>query len=1036
MNLSEISIRNPVFAWMLMLALIVFGWLCFERLGVSQLPDVEFPVVNVSLNLEGAAPEVMEIDVVDPVEDAIMAVQGVVGISSSSKTGSANITVDFNLDKSNDLAVQEIQNALSQVMRRLPREIDPPVVRKTNPESQPILWLAVSAENMPPQDLMRLVRDRIKDKFTTVEGVGEVTLGGYVDPSLRVWVSTKKLKQYALAAGDIVDAISLEHSELPAGRIETKEREFNVRTLGEAPTAEEFAKISISRRGGAPNYSPLFLGQVARIEDGLSDVRSKSRSQGVPAIGMGIRKQPGSNAVEVAKQVKARMKQVEADLPKGVSIGVRFDSTVFIEEAVRELNWTLVISALLTALVCWAFLGSWSATLNVIMAIPTSVIGCFIVLYALGFTLNTFTLLALSLAIGIVVDDAIMVLENIVRHGEMGKNRLTASLDGSKEITFAALAATAAIVAIFLPVAFMKGIIGKFFFQFGVALSAAVVLSLVEALTLTPMRCSQFLSTEPRNDVLGKKLDGLFTRGEKLYRRLLLWSLDRRWTVILGSIGFFAATLILQGLLKKEFVPAQDQSRLMVRLQTAVGSSLDFTDEKLIQVEKYFQNHPAVDKYFSSIGGFGGGEVNTGMIFLTLKQPSERPRNPKTGRPFSQSDLVSVFREDLKKVNGIKAFIQDPSLSGFTSKRGFPVEFTVRGPEFDQLIRAVATVTEAMQKTGVVTDIDSDYREGMPEIRVIPNRDQARARGVSVVEIAQTINTLMGGVVAGKYSKGGHRYDVRVRLESSDRMKPSDIALLSVRNNRGELVPLSEVVTIEERPSLQAISRQGRERAISVFANVAPGSSQAAAIASVLKVTKDSLPPGYRAVMSGSSQTLKESFDSLIFALALGLLVSYMVLASQFNSFIHPVTVLVALPFSISGAFIALYVFGHSLNVYSMIGLILLMGIVKKNSILLVDFTNQLRQEGKGLRAALLEACPLRLRPILMTSIATVVGALPAALAIGPGAESRVPMAIAVIGGVIVSTVLTLVVVPCVYSLLSFRSEKEPQNAFKSSSSR
>ena len=455
MSLSEISIKRPVFAWMLMAALIIFGWIAFKRMGVSQLPDVDFPVVSVSLSLEGAAPEIMEVDVVDPLEDALMGVQGITNLTSSSKMGSASISVEFDLDKNIDVAVQEIQNVISRTLQRLPKELDPPVVTKSNPEDNPIIWLSVSSATMPRPALMSLVRDQIKDKFSSATGVGEVMMGGYVDPSLRVWLSSKKLKDYYLTVGDIFNTIQLEHSERPSGRIENLEKEINIRTMGEAPTAEEFGKLVISKRGGSPNYNPIRLNQVARIEDGLNDVRSKSRVMGVSAVGLGIRKQRGTNAVAVAKAVKERLEEVKRILPKDVEMAVRFDSTKFIEDSVHELNFTLILSAILTALVCWAFLGSWSATMNVILAIPTSVVGTFMVLLALGFTLNTFTLLALSLAIGIVVDDAIMVLENIVRHKEMKKDRFLAALDGSREITFAALAATVAIIAIFLPVAFM-----------------------------------------------------------------------------------------------------------------------------------------------------------------------------------------------------------------------------------------------------------------------------------------------------------------------------------------------------------------------------------------------------------------------------------------------------------------------------------------------------------------------------------------------------------------------------------------------------
>lgn len=1018
MNLSEVSIKKPVFAWMLMAALIVFGGISFKRMGVSALPDVDSPIVSVNITLEGAAPEVMEVDVVDPIEDAFMGIQGIKQLSSSSRTGSANVNVEFELDKNIDTAVQEIQTKLAQVQRRLPKEVDPPTVSKSNPEDQPILWLAVTTDRLKEQELMTLVRDQVKDKFSTIEGVAEVFMSGYVDPSLRVWIDAEKLNRYEFAVTDVMNTIQQEHSELPAGRIEMPDKELNIRTMGEAPTAEQFGKIVINRRGGAPNFSPISLDQVAKIEDGLADVRRRSRSMGKPAVGLGIRKQRGANSVQVAHQAKERMQEVASQLPEGVEIGVRFDSTQFIEESIGELNFTLLLSALLTALVCWLFLGSWSATMNVVLAIPTSVVGSFIVLYFLGFTLNTFTLLGLSLAIGIVVDDAIMVLENIVRHKEQGKSRMDAALIGAREITFAALAATAAIIAIFLPVAFMKGVIGRFFFQFGVTLSVAVALSLLEALTLTPMRCSQFLDTGKRTTRLGKWVERAFHYSAQVYGRMIPLILNHRWKVIGVAVAFCLATFSLVKVLKKEFVPAQDEGRLMIRSQAPVGSSIEYTDLKYAEIEKYMNGRPEVERSFGSIGGFGG-DVNTAMMFVSLKPKKDRPKNPKTGEPYTQQELAEVYRDDLKKIPNFRSRVQDPSLSGFSGGRGFPVEFTIRGPDWDTLIQSSEQMMDTMEKSGLMTDVDSNYQTGMPEIRVIPDRAKAKMRGVSIFDIGTTINAMMGGVTAGKYSKGGHRYDVRVRLQASDRTKPEDIRMLRVRNNRGELIPMSEVIRLEEKPSLQAISRQDRERAINIYANVAPGKSQAQAIDTVKKLSREVLPKGYRAVIGGSAQTFQESFESLIFALILGLVVSYMVLASQFNSFIHPLTVLVALPFSVSGAFVALLLGGQTLNIYSMIGLVLLMGIVKKNSILLVDFTNQVRSEGKKVREALITACPMRLRPILMTSIATVVGAIPPALAIGPGAESRIPMALAVIGGVAVSTALTLFVVPCVYSLFA-----------------
>lgn len=1010
MNISEISIRNNVFAWMLMAALLAFGGIAFQRMGVSQMPDVDFPVVSISVGLEGAAPEVMELDVVDPIEGALTAVQGIRSISSNSRTGTASISVEFGLDKKIDVAVQEIQSALSRVMRQLPNNVDPPSVRKSNPEDQPILWLSVTSDRHSQKELMSIVRDQIQDRFSTISGVGEITLGGFVEPNLRVWLDQKKLSRYQLTASDVINTIQREHSELPGGRIETSTKELNIRTMGEAPTIEDFGRITISRRGGTLNYMPIPLHDVANLEDGTADVRSISHAQGKIAVGIGVRKQPGENAVRVGHDVKSRVREIAAQLPDGVHIDVRFDSTQFIEEAVKELNFTLILSALLTAAVCWLFLGSWTATMNVVLAIPVSVVGSFIVLNMLGFTLNTFTLLGLSLAIGIVVDDAIMVLENIVRHRESGKSRVRAALDGSREISLAALAATAAIMAIFLPVAFMQGIIGKYFWHFGVTLTVAVALSLLEALTLTPMRCSRFLNVGERTSWLGRTVDAAFALSANAYRRLIPLCLKHPFLTIGIAMLFFAGTLAIGRHLKQEFVPAQDQGRLMIRLQTPVGSSLSFTEQTLHEVERTLGELPEVDSYFSSIGGFGGAQVNTGMIFLNLK--------PRQQRKLSAQQLIPMLRQKLGQNKKARITIQDPSLAGFTAKRGFPVEFSIRGPDWDRLIELSRKMMEAMDKTGLMADIDTNYQSGMPEVRIIPDRLKARQYGVDVAEITQTVNVMMAGAIAGRFSQGGRRYDVRVSLPREDRNAPDAIKELKVRNDRGELIPLGTVVTLTEQPSLQAISREDRQRAIGVFANVAAKSSQAEAIAAVQKLAHEILPEGYVAVITGSAQTFQESFRSLLFALLLGIAVSYMVLASQFNSFAHPITILMALPFSISGAFIALYLFGQTLNIYSMIGLILLMGIVKKNSILLVEFTNQMRERGLPTHEALLEACPIRLRPILMTSIATIAGALPPALALGPGAESRVPMAISVIGGVMVSTVLTLFVVPSAYSLL------------------
>ena len=1015
MSLSSISIRNHVFAWMLMAALIIFGAIGFSRLGVSQNPDVDFPVISISVTLEGASPEIIESDVVEPLEEAVTTIEGVKTVSSTSAQGRASVTVEFALERDIDLALQDVQTRVAQAARDLPREIDPPTISKTNPEDRPIMWLNLSGDRSP-RELADFVRNVLKDEFQTLPGVGEVNLGGYLERNVRVWLDARKMEAVGLTAEDVVAAIRRQHIEVPAGRIETGTREMNVRAEGEALDVREFAAIVVASREGAP----IRLSDVAIVEDGLEDRRRVARSQGRPALGFGIKKQRGANAVEVAHAVKAKMEEVRPRLPEGLVLSVNFDGTVFIEEAIHEIEWALVLAAFLTGIVCWLFLGSWSSTVNVLLAIPTSIIGTFICIYFFGFTLNTFTLLGLSLSVGIVVDDAIMVLENIYRHREQGKSRLEAALVGAQEITFAAMAATAAIVAIFLPVAFMEGITGRYFFEFGVTISVAVALSLLEALTLTPMRCSQFLEVGERLGRMGAAAERFFARLAAGYRRWLAPSLRHRFTVLGSAAALFALSLGFLGLLKQELTPSQDQSRFFMRFQTPVGSSIEYTDAALRSIEEFLMARPEVERYFGVIGGFGGGGgANTGMTFVTLRAPGERPIDPRTGRRMSAQEFMNLCRVKLNEIPGLKAIPQDPSQSGLGgSGRGFPIQVSVRGPDWDRLAEYSHTLMDRMAATRLVTDLDTDYQVGMPEVKVIPDREKAADLGVSMESIGNTVNTMIGGTRVARFKDAGRRYDVRLRLLAEQRSQPADIGRLLVRTASGGLVHLADLVRIVEEPTLQTITHEDRQRAISITANLAPGASQARVLEGIRDLGREVLPEGYSLVFSGAAQTFQEARWSLIFALLLGVVVAYMVLASQFNSFVHPFTVLLALPFSVSGALAALWLGGQSLNLYSMIGVILLMGIAKKNSIILVDFTNQVRQrEGGTAESALLEACPIRLRPILMTTVSTIAGAVPAALALGPGAETRVPMALAVIGGITVSTFLTLFVVPAAYSI-------------------
>jgi multidrug efflux pump subunit AcrB len=636
-----------------------------------------------------------------------------------------------------------------------------------------------------------------------------------------------------------------------------------------------------------------------------------------------------------------------------------------------------------------------------------SLAGTIAVIYFLGFTLNVFTLLGLALAVGIVVDDAIMVLENIFRHAEAGRGRVEAAREGTAEIAFAALAASVAVVAIFVPVVFMSGVIGKFFLQFGVTLCVAVMLSYVEAVTLAPARCAQMLDTSRTGrGRVGRAVDRGFERLAGIYGWTLARALARPGLVLTAAAAIFATAILGLWALPGEFIPSQDQSRFMIRLQTPVGSDLTETDRVFRRAEAFLNARPEVARAFAVVGGFGGSGVNGGIIFTTLVPPAERE--------LTQNEFAAVVRRELNSVPGLRAVVQDLSQQGFTAQRGFPVEFSIRGAEWDDLVEVSEQVTRELAAGGLVVDLDTDYQVGMPELRITPDRARCADLGVPIEDVATTINALVGGVRVGKYNTGGRRIDVRLRLLAEQRRGPEDIARMKVRSASGGLVPLSVLVEQQELPVLQAITRRDRERAITVFANVAPGAAQADALAEVERIGRD-LPAGTSLVLGGASVAYRESMGSLLFALVLGVAVAYMVLASQFNSYLHPVTILTILPLSLAGAAAALWFGGMSLNMFSMIGLLLLAGIVKKNSIILVDFANQLRARGRDALAAMLEAGPIRLRPILMTTTATFVAALPPALQLGPGSEVRAPMAWAVLGGLVVATALSLLVVPAFY---------------------
>lgn len=1021
MKIWEVAVRKPVFAWMFMLAMIFFGLIAYQQLGISQNPDIDFPVVNVSLNWEGAAPEVIELDVIDTIEGALSTINGVKSMNSTGKRGQANISVEFVLNKDIDLAVQEVQNKMLQAQRNLPKDIEPAIISKVNPEDKPIMWLSVTTQNLTPRELMTYVRDKIKDKFLAVDGVSDIILGGYVEPNLRVWPNLAQLKRYELSPLDLINAIKSEQLELPAGSLQNDQKELIVRAMGETTNIEDFKKISINRRGGSANFTPIMLQDVATMENGLADIQRISRVDGKSSIGLGIRKQRGANAVKLGNKIKEKLLELQKNLPPGIEIGINFDGTSFIQESIDELKFTILISILMTSLVVWIFIGSFNATSNILQSIPTVLLGTIFVLKLLGFTLNTFTMLALTLAVGMIVDDNIMVLENINRWFDKTKDWTSAAIHGTAEIFAAVVATSIAVVAIFLPIGYMEGIVGKFFYQFSVTLSVAILISMLDALIFTPMRASQLAKKNRNPQIADSSNNSTKLHGQWMnqwvasYQNVLHRCLNHPWKTLLLSLIVLLPTFFLMSKVKKEFIPAQDQSLLMLMIKTAPGSSLAYTDAKVKEVEKILLKTSQIQRYFVSVGGFQGNESNSAFAYITLQSPKARAPLGDKKHP-NQIDIADYLRAEFSKnLKDLFVMVQDPSTQGFSQGRGqnSNVEFKITGPDWNELSRLTEVAQKIMNDSQLVQDVDTNFKGKVTELRIYPDREKMSTRGVSVEDVAKTVQATLSGIVVSKMSYGGRRFDIRVKLADEDLKDLNIIKKIPVPNNRGQMILLGDICKIMQEPGFLSVLRQDRERAVSVFGQSSPKNSLDQVITQLKNNIAQILPAEYQIEVSGAAKEFKSTMTNFLLIFLLGIAISYMVLASQFNSFRDPIIILMALPFSITGAFLALYITGFSLNLYSMIGLILLAGIVKKNSIMLVEFTQQIRaRDHLSMKEALLHACPLRLRPIVMTTLTTIAGTLPAALALGPGAETRIPMAVTVIGGLLLSTLLTLFIVP------------------------
>jgi HAE1 family hydrophobic/amphiphilic exporter-1 len=1013
MFLSDTAVKRPVVATVITLALVFFGILGFQRIGIDLYPQVDFPMVTVTTTLFGAAPEVMDTDVTDPIEEQVNTIEGVKHIASASGYGFSEIVVEFELYRDIDSAVQDVRAKVDVAKRKLPTDIDPPIIDKLDINARPILWLSV-AGNQPSQKLGILADEVLRPQLESIKGVGSIRLGGYAKREIRIWLDGKKLEAHRLTSTDISRALIAKNIELPGGIIESVRREFTVRNLGELRNIEEFNNLIIIYQNGAP----IRLKDVGWAEDGTEPVRTIARYDRIQAVGMGVIPRSGANVVEVAGGVKARLAEIKKTLPLGVDIYTSFDSSKFIEEAIGGVTEDVFIGGLLAAVIMFIFLLSVRSTIITAVSIPTSLITSFGIMHLMGFTMNYMTMLALSMMVGVVCDDAIIVLENIYRHMEEGADPVRAAKEGTSEIAFAAMAATFSIAAVFIPVAFMGGMIGRFFYQFGVTVAASVIASLVIALILIPMLCSKFLKLESKHGSVYQFFDKSYGKLEDRYRKALTFSLRHRWLVIvIATVTLFGSIGLIMNL-KREFVPKSDEGRFVIRLEMPTGSTLYDTDEKLQRVEDLTLSLPEAEAVFAAIGIGERKEVNKGIVVVSLKDRKERKR--------SQQQIMGDLRERIRGMPGFKAYVEDISPIGSGGKRGAPLQFDIKGAEMETLEKISGQIMEEMIRSPGMVDVSSDLELTKPEVRVLIDRNRAADVGLDIREIASAVQQLVGGQEVSKFkdAERAKRYDVRIRLIRDQRMNPQDISQISIRTPKGGLIKLAQVVKVEEGIGPNLVNRKDRQRSATIYADTAGGKTLGEAISEVEALAKKYVPAGYSHAFTGQAEAFKEAFRYMSIALIQAVVIIYMVLAMQFNSFVYPLSVMLALPLSAVGAFGALYLTGDTISIMSMIGMITLTALVVKNSILLVDYTNTLRERGAGRNQAVLQASPVRLRPILMTAVTTILGVLPVALGYSAGGEARAGMGRATFGGMFASTLLTLFVVPVGYTLFDDLQEK------------
>ena len=1007
MWLVDLSIKRPVLAVMMIGALVVLGWISMGRLGVDLFPDVEFPYVAVTTTLEGASPDTMETEVSDVIEESVNTISGIKQLRSTSADGLSQVFIEFELEENVDVKAQDVRDKVNIARRDLPEDIDPPVIEKVDPDAAPIMSIMIAAD-ASIGEITTYADEIVKEAVQRLPGVGSVTIVGGRLREIRIWLNADKMRAFGVTADDVVHAVRSEHAEVPGGRLEIGggAREFGAKTVSEAKTPQEFADLVVAyRESGAPTR----IGDVARVEDGLEDERSYAQFNGRPGVSLEVRRQSGRNTLEVAEAVHAEVERLQAGAPDGYELVVARDVSRFIESSVEDVTRELEIAIVLVVIVTFFFLLSWRATLMVAIAIPTSLISAFFAFEVFDFTINMLTLLALTVTIGLLVDDAIVVVESVQRDIDAGIEREVAARQGTARVALAVLAGTFATLAVFVPIAFMEGIVGRFFLQYGLAIVFAVSVSLLVALTLTPMLASRFLKPESHPALL-RPIEKFHRRLDRAYSAIVGVVVRWRYLALAAAIGSLFIGGFFASRVPSGFTSKADRSEFLGAIELPLGSGIAESKKAIAATNEALRGVEHVKNIFLTAGAGSQGKANVIDLYASITPKQER----RIGQFEVMDEARRALREAVPEASEITV-AEVPWISGGGVSTG-DIELVIRGDSIPEIDAYVKAIMARMRETNLYSDLRSSFEEGRPELLIDFNRTRAGDLGVSARNLATTARTVIGGVDAGTYEEGGRRYDVRVRLEESQRQNRDQLQLIQIRSESGQLIDLASVATMRFASGPSQIDRQDRARKISILANTASNVALGTATEALEMIIAEYPPPATMQISyEGSVRRMNESISAIIFAFGLAMVALYIVLASQFNSFVQPVVIMLTAPLSFSGAFAMLYFGGQEMSLFAQIGLIALMGIVMKNGILLVDRANQLREEGAPAREAILKACPERLRPVLMTAFAAIFGMIPVALSSSDGAEWRNSLGFLIIGGLSSSTILTLLVVPAAY---------------------